>query len=100
MTGSAHLDLAGQRQNPRFGKRLGDEIYVASEASATSLANYAPQSNFSAPPRVSLALDSGNTDAIQPCLSNHRGMASKACRGHSLDRRVVIKHLISDGFSS
>jgi hypothetical protein len=33
----------------RFGKRLGREIYVASEASATPLQNYAPQSNFSAP---------------------------------------------------
>jgi hypothetical protein len=32
----------------RFGKRLGDEIYVASEPSATPLQNYAPQSNFSA----------------------------------------------------
>jgi hypothetical protein len=45
---------AGQ-QNSRFGKRLDDEIYVASEASATPLRSYAPQSNFSAPPRVSLA---------------------------------------------
>jgi hypothetical protein len=30
------------RQNPRFGKRLHREIYVASEASATPLASYAP----------------------------------------------------------
>jgi hypothetical protein len=36
---------AGQ-QNQRFGKRLDDEIYVASEASATPLQSYAPQSNF------------------------------------------------------
>jgi hypothetical protein len=33
---------AARQQNLRFGKRLGDEIYVASEASATPLASYAP----------------------------------------------------------
>jgi hypothetical protein len=33
----------------RFGKRLDGEIYVASKASATPLASYAPQSNFSHP---------------------------------------------------
>ena len=42
------------RQILRFGKRLGREIYVASEASATPLASYAPQSNFSHPWRVAL----------------------------------------------
>jgi hypothetical protein len=52
--------LAGQ-QNPRFGKRLGGEIYVASERSATLLQSYAPQSNFSAllhvsSPQTSLGL--------------------------------------------
>jgi hypothetical protein len=31
----------------RFGKRLDCEIYVASEASATPVASYAPQSNLS-----------------------------------------------------
>jgi hypothetical protein len=31
-------------QNPRFGKPLGGEIYVASEASATPMHSYAPQS--------------------------------------------------------
>jgi hypothetical protein len=40
------------QQNLRFGKRLEEEIYVASEASATPLESYAPQSNFSAPRRV------------------------------------------------
>jgi hypothetical protein len=72
--------------NSRLGKRLAPEIYVASEASATPLRNYAPQSNFLVSPRVALAsaktvdqtfdtalaatlepaLDSTNTDAIQP----------------------------------
>src|ERR1700722_13694230 len=33
-------------RNSRLGKRLGGEIYVASEASATPLRNYALQSNF------------------------------------------------------
>src|SRR5712664_1259180 len=36
------------QQNLRFGKPLDEEIYVASEASATPLCSYAPQSNFSA----------------------------------------------------
>ena len=35
------------QQNPQSGKRLDGEIYVASEASATPLQSYAPQSNFS-----------------------------------------------------
>src|SRR5882724_186006 len=56
------------QQNLRFGKPLDGEIYVASEASATPLRSYAPQSNVSAPRRVAPALDSGNTDAIQPPL--------------------------------
>ncbi len=47
-------------------KRLGREIYVASEASATPLESYAPQSNFSHMYRVFTALDSANTGAIQP----------------------------------
>jgi hypothetical protein len=34
------------RQKPRLGKRLDCEIYVASEASATPLKSYAPQSRF------------------------------------------------------
>jgi transketolase len=39
---------AGHRhkQKPRLGKPLGREIYVASEASATALQNYAPQSRI------------------------------------------------------
>src|SRR5439155_582347 len=41
------------QQNPRFGKRLDREIYVASEPSATPLQSYAPLSNFSPLQRVS-----------------------------------------------
>jgi hypothetical protein len=41
-------DAAAERENRRLGKRLRGEIYVASEASATSLQNYALLSNFSA----------------------------------------------------
>ena len=40
------------QQNPRFGKRLDREIYVASEPSATPLQSYAPLSNFSPLQRV------------------------------------------------
>jgi hypothetical protein len=41
-------DAAAERKNRRLGKRLGGEIYVASEASATPQQNYALLSNFSA----------------------------------------------------
>jgi hypothetical protein len=42
MTNAGTFPQPHARQNPRFGKRLGGEIYVASEASATPPANYAP----------------------------------------------------------
>jgi hypothetical protein len=46
----ADLGTTGSgKEISRLGKRLGREIYVASEPSATPLQNYAPQSNFSAP---------------------------------------------------
>jgi hypothetical protein len=35
------LDGPAGQQNPRFGRRLDREIYVASEASATPLRSYA-----------------------------------------------------------
>jgi hypothetical protein len=41
MTDGPQVEPAAQ-QNPRFGKRLGGEIYVASEASATPPQSYAP----------------------------------------------------------
>ena len=51
----AHLsDRPAAQQNPRFGKRLGREIYVASEDSATPAQSYAPLSNFSGRIGVSL----------------------------------------------
>ena len=37
---------AARQQNPRFGKRLEHEIYVASEPSATPTRSYALLSNF------------------------------------------------------
>jgi hypothetical protein len=40
--------LQAARQNPRFGKRLDGEIYVASEASATPPQSYAPLDRLSA----------------------------------------------------
>src|SRR5260370_40360238 len=54
------------RQNSRFGKRLDREIYVASEASATALRSYAPQSNFSAPWRVCLPWTPGTEMLSSP----------------------------------
>jgi hypothetical protein len=54
-----HAPGLDAQQNPRSGKRLGDEIYVASEASATPLRNYAPQSNFSPSAGVALPWSPG-----------------------------------------
>jgi hypothetical protein len=57
----AFHEPAGRPRICRFGKRLEDEIYVASEASATPLESYAPQSNSWYPQgRVFTALDFGN----------------------------------------
>jgi hypothetical protein len=41
-TGGIMLQPAARPRIWRFGKRLGDEIYVASEASATPQQSYAP----------------------------------------------------------
>ena len=53
-------------QNPRSGKRLGGEIYVASEPSATPLRSYAPLSNFSHRKRVSLPWTRGTEMLSSP----------------------------------
>jgi len=57
---------APAQQNLRFGKPLEEEIYVASEASATPLRSYAPQSNFSAPPGASLPWTPGTQMLSSP----------------------------------
>src|ERR1700722_5752997 len=63
------------QQNLRSGNRLGVEIYVASEASATPLQSYAPQSNFLAPQCVSLPW----TPGIQVLSSPEFPLPTKAC---------------------
>jgi hypothetical protein len=65
-------------------KPLGDEIYVASEPSATPLQSYAPLSNFSTGKRVSLPWTQGTEVLSSP----------------DFPRRIAINHLIPDGFSS
>jgi hypothetical protein len=93
---------AAARQNRRFGKRLGREIYVASEASATPLQSYALLSNFSALQCVALPWTSGTEMLSQP----RPPVASKGLfreglfRSRSRYRRIATKQLISDGFSS
>jgi hypothetical protein len=90
------------RQNLRFGKRLGREIYVASEASATPLQSYAPLSNFSALQCVALPWTPGTEMLSQPGLPvGIQGLFREGLfRGHSRYRRTATKQLISDGFSS
>jgi hypothetical protein len=83
------------RQNLRFGKRLGDEIYVASEPSATALPSYAPQSNFSGLRRVSLPWTPGTEMLSSPGFPLPTTLVPRLSpRGGS------TKRLISGGFSS
>jgi hypothetical protein len=84
------------QQNPRFGKRLGEEIYVTGEASATPLQSYAPQSNFLAPRCVALPWSPG-TEMLSSALLP---VATKALAAIRLYWRIATKHLISGGFSS
>jgi hypothetical protein len=114
---SQRAHSVSRTQNRRFGKRLGDEIYVASEASATPLQNYAPQislfehdlpgkpvstfpdhvpGNFSALRCVSPPWTLGNEVLSSPDIPRPSG----SCRRNSLPRWIATKHLISDGFSS
>jgi hypothetical protein len=83
------------QQNLRFGKRLGGEIYVASEASATPLQSYAPQSNFSGLPCVALPWTWLSEMLSSALLRVAKGLR----RGHSPFRRIAGKRLISDGIS-
>jgi hypothetical protein len=53
MRDNATFRELARQQISRLGKRLGDEIYVASEQSATLLRSYAPLSNFSGLLRIS-----------------------------------------------
>ncbi len=62
----APLIEAADPENYRFGKRLQDEIYVASKASATAVASYAPLSNFSGPSGVSLPWTPGTEVLSSP----------------------------------
>ncbi len=86
---------AARRQNPRFGKRLEHEIYVASERSATPARSYAPLSNFrmaSAFPRLGLT-------GIVVLSSPDFPLGPRPYCG--LARYVpTTKHLISGGFLS
>jgi hypothetical protein len=87
---------AAEQKNPRLGKRLGDEIYVASEQSATPLRNYAPQSNFSAVRGVSLPWTRG-----RQMLSSPEFPLLPSCpEAIHPTGRIAAKHLISGGFSS
>jgi hypothetical protein len=97
MTDSAHLpEVRTLKQNRRLGKRLEQEIYVASEASATPLRNYAPLSRFSAR-KASRCLGLGGSEMLSsPDFSiAHQALAVEAiCISHP-----GAKHLISSGFS-
>jgi hypothetical protein len=92
----AFREIAKENGNERLGKRLEREIYVASEASATPLLNYAPQSNFSASPCVSLSW----TQGMQMLSSLGFLLPSSNPQGGPPGGRTASKHLISGGFPS
>jgi hypothetical protein len=79
----------------RFGKRLDCEIYEASEASATPLASYALQSNFSAQPRVALPWTPGTEMLSSPYFP----LPATLVPMPFAMRRIATKQLISGGFS-
>jgi hypothetical protein len=83
-------------ENYRFGKRLEDEIYVASEASATPVASYAPLSNFSGPSRVSLPW----TPGTEMLSSLDFPLPTTLARRPFATRRIATKQPISGGFSA
>jgi hypothetical protein len=78
-----------------LGKRLEREIYVASEASATPQASYAPQSNFSARQRVALPWTPGTEMLSSPRFP----LPATLVPGLFAIGRIAIKRLISGGFS-
>jgi hypothetical protein len=82
-------------RNLRFGKRLEWEIYEASEASATPLVSYAPQSNFSARQCVSLPWTPGTEMLSSPRFP----LPTMLVPGLFATGRNATKRLISGGFS-
>jgi hypothetical protein len=78
-----------------LGKRLEREIYVASEASATPQASYAPQSNFSARQRVALPWTPGTEMLSSPRFP----LPATLVPGLFAIGRIATKRLISGGFS-
>jgi hypothetical protein len=87
MKGRGTYRLAYAWQNWRLAKRLGKEIYVVGEPSATPLRNYTPQS--------SLPLTLANEVLSSPSAS----IAFRFHHRQSL-RALAPKHFISGGFSS
>jgi hypothetical protein len=79
MMDSGTLRAPAAWQNRRFGKRLGDEIYVASEPSATPLRSYAPQSNFFPVTRVALPWTPG-TEMLSTLVSRCHQACAEAIR--------------------
>jgi hypothetical protein len=96
MRNYTHLRRPAARQNRRFGKRLEQEIYVASEPSATPARSYAPLSNFSHRKRVAEPWTPGIEMLSSPSVSVPQGTFSLQSAGG----RIVINLLISSGFSS
>jgi hypothetical protein len=87
--------LPADREYLVFGKRLEREIYVASEASATPPASYAPQSNFSACQRVSLPWTPGTEVLSSPRFP----LPATLVPWLLAIGRNATKRLISGGFS-
>jgi hypothetical protein len=96
MRNYTHLRRPAAQQNRRFGKRLGQEIYVASELSATPPRTYAPISNFSHRKGVTEPWTHRFEVLSSLPVSVPQGTFSLQFAGG----RIVTNTLISSGFSS
>src|SRR6266702_1316161 len=93
------------QQNLRFGKPLEEEIYVASEASATPLRSYAPQSNFSAPPGASLPWTPGtqmlsSPDFPLPACAETFAHAAKRHQAPPFRRNFIMTQVDHSGMAN
>jgi hypothetical protein len=96
MRNYTHLRRPAAQQNRRFGRRLGQEIYVASELSATPPLTYAPISNFSHRKHVTEPWTHRFEVLSSPSVAVPLGTFSLQFAGG----RIVTNTLISSGFSS
>jgi hypothetical protein len=77
-----------ERESAGTGKRLGKEIYVASEASATPLRNYAPLDRDDPHPDLALSFEHDlRANAFRVC---REGKRVSTCANAALRVRIML----------